>query len=106
MVQYGVGDIDIRRVVRIHNRFLRNKFEEKMESLVDVSNANYKKSLEYLFYGVDPNFPDEIFNVVEEGFRSFSENKELGLSGYTPLVNSILGADSARVNAVLKSKKH
>ena len=66
-----------------------------MESLVDVSNANYKKSLEYLFYGVDPNFPEEIHNVVEEGFRSWAENKEIGLSGYTPLVNSILGADSA-----------
>jgi hypothetical protein len=52
---FGVKDIEIKRVVRIHNRFLRNKFEEKMESLVDVSNQNYKKSLEYLFYGIDPN---------------------------------------------------
>jgi hypothetical protein len=42
-----------------------------MESLVDVSNANYKKSLEYLFYGIDPSFPDEFQNVIEEGFRSF-----------------------------------
>jgi len=103
MNEYGVTDIDIRRVVRIHNRFLRNKFEEKMESLVDVSNANYKKSLEYLFYGVDPNFPEEILNVLEEGFRPFNENRELGLCGYTPLVNSILGADSGRIASILKS---
>jgi len=77
-----------------------------MESLVDVSNASYKKSLEYLFYGIDPNFPDEIHNVVEEGFRGFNENREVGLSGYTPLVNSILGADSARLSTLLKSKRH
>ena len=57
MQQFGIDDIDIRRVIRIHNRFLRNKFEEKMESLVDVSNTNYKKSLEYLFFGLDPNSP-------------------------------------------------
>lgn len=38
MAKYGISDISIRRVVRIHNKFIRNKFEEKMESLVDVSN--------------------------------------------------------------------
>lgn len=38
--------------------------------LVDVSNNNYKKSLEYLFYGIDPKAPFEIFHVIEEGFRT------------------------------------
>jgi hypothetical protein len=41
-----------------------------MESLVDVSTSSYKKSLEYLFYGIDPNLPNEIYHVIEEGFRS------------------------------------
>jgi hypothetical protein len=63
MSLFMISDIEIKRVVRIHNRFSRNKFEEKMESLVDVSNSNYKKSLEYLFYGVDPLAPQEIFHV-------------------------------------------
>ncbi len=38
MAGFKIQDLEIKRVVRIHNRFLRNKFEEKMESLVDVSN--------------------------------------------------------------------
>jgi hypothetical protein len=46
-----------------------------MESLVDISNVYHKKSLEYLFYGVDPNYPNEIYNVIEEGFRSYNECK-------------------------------
>lgn len=46
-----------------------------MESLVDVSNSNYKKSLEYLFYGIDPLCPNEIYHIIEEGFRSSQENK-------------------------------
>lgn len=75
MQAFNIQDIEIKRVVRIHNRFLRNKFEEKMESLVDVSNSNYKKSLEYLFYGIDPKCPNEIYHVIEEGFRSPIENK-------------------------------
>ena len=38
MTKYNIKNIDIKRVVRIHNRFLRNKFEEKIETMVDVSN--------------------------------------------------------------------
>jgi hypothetical protein len=77
-----------------------------MESMVDVSNSNYKKSLEYLFYGIDPYNSQEIYHVIEEGFRPYNENMSLGICGYTPLVNSILGADSARINAFLKVRKN
>ncbi|CAK56731.1 unnamed protein product (macronuclear) [Paramecium tetraurelia] len=106
MAQYGIKDIQIKRVVRIHNKFIRNKFEEKMESLVDVSNQSHKKSLEYLFYGVDPNFQSEIYNVIEEGFRGCQESKQIGLSAYTPLVNSILGADASRIQYILNGQDH
>jgi hypothetical protein len=54
MLKFGVQDIEISKVFRIHNKFLRNKFEEKIESLVDIQNFNYKKSLEFLFFGNDP----------------------------------------------------
>ncbi len=52
-----------------------------MESLVDVSNSNYKKQLEYLFYGVDPLAPREIFHVMEEGFRSYNVNIKIWRKG-------------------------
>ncbi|CAD8156657.1 unnamed protein product [Paramecium octaurelia] len=106
MGKFGIKDIQIKRVVRIHNKFIRNKFEEKMESLVDVSNQSHKKSLEYLFYGVDPNFPSEIYNVIEEGFRSYQDSQSIGLSPYTPLVNSILGADAPRIQHLLNGQEH
>lgn len=77
-----------------------------MESMVDVSNSNYKKSLEYLFYGIDPASPSEIYHVIEEGFRSYAENLQMKLCGFTPLVNSILGADSARLNNYAGNKKN
>ena len=51
MLDLGIKDIIIKRVIRIHNKFLRNKFEEKTEQLLDVSNSFYKKHLDYLFYG-------------------------------------------------------
>lgn len=65
-----IGNINIKRVVRIHNRFLKNKFEEKMEVLTDISSMNSRKQLEYLFYGIDPNIPSELEHVIEEGFRT------------------------------------
>lgn len=55
--KFDIGGINIKRVVRIHNRFLKNKFEEKMEMLADITNVNSRKQLEYLFYGLDPNIP-------------------------------------------------
>lgn len=70
MVQYGIKDIQIKKVIRIHNRFLRNKFEEKTEIFQEYSNFNYKKCLEYLFYGIDPKVPHEINYIIEDGFRT------------------------------------
>ena len=67
---FGINGINVTRVTRIHNRYLRNRFEEKLEQLVDLSDNSYKRNLEYLFYGVDPAQPSEIHRAMEEGFRS------------------------------------
>ena len=67
---FGINGINVTRVTRIHNRFLRNRFEEKLEQLVDLSDNSYKRSLEYLFYGVDPHLTSEMHRAMEEGFRT------------------------------------
>ena len=54
MKPFGIIGINVNRVTRIHNRFLRNRFEEKLELLVDLSDRQYKRNLEYLFYGFNP----------------------------------------------------
>jgi hypothetical protein len=38
----GVKAVRVTRVSRIHNRFLRNRFEERLESVVDTSDGSYK----------------------------------------------------------------
>jgi hypothetical protein len=73
MSKFGIDGIAVTRVTRIHNRFLRNRFEEKLEQLVDLSSDSYKRKLEYLFYGIDPKLPTEIFRAMEEGFRPVHE---------------------------------
>jgi hypothetical protein len=98
MKEFGVIGINVIRVTRIHNRFLRNRFEERLEHLVDLSDTSYKRSLEYLFYGVDPSEPSEIFKAMEEGFRSQNEYKMMGMPPCVGLVNSIASAEGSRIN--------
>jgi len=96
MAEFNITDIEVKRIVRIHNRFLKNKFEDRLESLVDVSNSSYKKAVEYLFYGVDPKAPQEIFRIIEEGYRGpqvffhreiflISINRNVKMLGSAPL---------------------
>lgn len=100
---YDILDVNVNRVIRIHNRFLRNKFEEKMEILTENHPGNYKKSLEYLFYGTDPTMPSELYHILEEGFRPSSEAIEMGLCGYPTLFNSILASDCPRLQSFMKN---
>ena len=67
--------------------------------LVDLSDNLYKRSLEYLFYGVNPQAPKEIHRAMEEGFRSFNEYTDAGLPGCISLVNSVASAEIARIQA-------
>ena len=104
MRAFGVAGINVVRVTRLHNRFLRNRFEEKLEQLIDLSDASYKKSLEYLFYGVDPKLPNEIFRAMEEGFRGASDYQGLGMQHCVALVNSISSAETPRINQFLHAE--
>lgn len=104
---FGINGINVTRVTRIHNRFLRNRFEEKLEQLVDLSDNSYKRSLEYLFYGVDPNLPNEIHRAMEEGFRTPQEYQEIGggmLPSCVSLVNSVASAEIARINSFFQAE--
>lgn len=101
---YGIRGIQVTRVTRIHNRFLRNRFEEKLEQLVDIADSSYKRNLEYLFYGVDPAMPNEIYRAMEEGFRSQNEYYETQLPNCIPLVNSVASAEIARINSYFQAE--
>ena len=94
---YNINDILVKRVIRIHNRFLKNKFEEKSEILQDQMKTNYKKSLEFLFYGIDPSkTQNELVQIIEEGFQQEDKAKQ-GVCPYPALTNSILGCDAYRI---------
>lgn len=69
-----------------------------------MSSASYKKNIEYLFFGMDPNSPQEVDHIMEEGFRTVEESKKLGLCPYTPLVHTLLAGDLPRLTSYIKGK--
>jgi len=65
----GIGGLRVSRVTRIHNRHLRNQFEQRLEELVSTADGSYKRSLEYLFFSEPPELPGELARTMEDGFR-------------------------------------
>lgn len=93
------------RVTRIHNRFLRARFEARLEQLADVSDASHKRALEYLFCGESPAMPGELMRAAEEGFRDASWYGSLGMDHAVPLTNSVALADIPRLAAERKKNR-
>ena len=93
--------LKVTRVTRIHNRFLRNRFEEKLEKTVDISDPAHKRKMEYLFYGYDGRVPKEQHRVTEEGFRTPEEYRGMGLPGCIPLCNNVILAELGLIKGLL-----
>uniref|UniRef100_A0A7S1HYF6 U2A'/phosphoprotein 32 family A C-terminal domain-containing protein n=1 Tax=Eutreptiella gymnastica TaxID=73025 RepID=A0A7S1HYF6_9EUGL len=96
-IQYGLKDVKVVKVTRIHNRNLRNRFEEHLQDIVDLSDPAYKRSLEYLFFGEDPELPGDLLKALEDGLRCASDYERLGKDAGIPLTNSASICDQARV---------
>lgn len=83
------------RVTRIHNKFLRTRFEEKLDAQADMTDPQNKKYLEYLFTSTNPKHPKELLEVMEAGF---------GLNEPVPMFNSVAAAEASRLLQYSKSK--
>lgn len=101
---YGIDGLRVTRVTRIHNRQLRNLFEEALESQVNTTNGGYKRSLEYLFYGEHPRLPGELARVMEDGFRPAVEYAPSHLNAAVPLSNSVGLCDLPRLRAAIAAE--
>ncbi|KAJ8411732.1 hypothetical protein AAFF_G00153700 [Aldrovandia affinis] len=104
---HGVTGIKINRIIRIHNRALRLRFEDKLHALLaseDTFSQNYKRWLEYLFYVHDPEHAseNELLSILEEGFKSGDAYKALGRERAVPLSNSLSVCEKLRMEHTLR----
>ena len=91
MKDHNIREIVVHRVVRIHNRFLRNSYEEYIDQ--NFQDKYSKDGLEYLFYPQNLDNDQELIEVMNKGFK----NKTGESFPYTALYNTVLGADLPRI---------
>uniref|UniRef100_W5LPU9 Leucine rich repeat containing 9 n=1 Tax=Astyanax mexicanus TaxID=7994 RepID=W5LPU9_ASTMX len=94
---HNITGIKINRIIRVHNRVLRLRFEDKLHSMLTSEeppfiSQNYKRFLDYLFYAPDPERSSEgseVLCILENGFKSAESYKDLDMDGAVPLTNSV-----------------
>ncbi|XP_051873980.1 leucine-rich repeat-containing protein 9 [Pristis pectinata] len=109
----GVTGLKINRIIRVHNRILRLKYEEKIHSILSKEGSsykseNYKKMLEYLFYVFDPEIStrkNEILCILEDGFKKAEVYKFLGRDEAVPLCNSMSICEQPRIEYLQQQAK-
>eukprot|EP00644_Phytophthora_capsici_P004087 jgi/Phyca11/131523/e_gw1.107.73.1 len=114
--KYGINDIQINRVTRINNRFLRNRFQTRMEEVLEQENqsgSTLETSMEYLFYVQSPFLDDnqlrgpadsEQLFIAENGFRGFSGLGATDFGAAIKLSTSIALLDAPRITSTLVAK--
>ncbi|KAF5922784.1 hypothetical protein HPG69_013129 [Diceros bicornis minor] len=82
---YGITGVTVKRVIKVNNRILRLKFEEKFQKFLDSEDMHdsesYRKMLECLFYVFDPEVTvkkKHLLHILEKGFED-SETSKLPL---------------------------
>ncbi|XP_072284222.1 leucine-rich repeat-containing protein 9 isoform X2 [Pyxicephalus adspersus] len=93
---FGISGVKINRIVRVHNRILRSKFEDRVQDYLEgedsTANENYRKMLEYLFYTFDASFgKKDLLHILEDGFNFTKTSKlpEQEQDNSIPLSNSL-----------------
>ncbi|XP_041353285.1 leucine-rich repeat-containing protein 9-like isoform X2 [Gigantopelta aegis] len=114
--EHGIVGLKIHRIIRIHNKILKMRFDEKLSSQVEnrdgeyylaPRNTGHRKLLEYLFWVWNPEVPgglSEHIRVVEAGFHDADTYKQLGCDGAVPQSNSLSLADRHRINYEMKKR--
>ncbi|KAF7251925.1 Leucine-rich repeat-containing protein 9 [Varanus komodoensis] len=99
---YGITGVKVNHVIRVHNKVLRLKFEEKLQSFLDKEDLNesinYKKMLDYLFYISPPEASlkkKQLIQILEEGFQE--TEKVPGGKGAVQLSNSLSICECPRI---------
>ncbi|XP_053784833.1 leucine-rich repeat-containing protein 9 [Desmodus rotundus] len=79
---YGITGVKVKRIIKVNNRILRLKFEDKFQKLLDNEDMHdsesYQKMLECLFYVFDPEVTmkkKHLLQIIEKGFKDNETTK-------------------------------
>ncbi|GLI61365.1 hypothetical protein VaNZ11_003728 [Volvox africanus] len=98
----GISGMQVTGVTRIHNRWLRSRFDAALAAQqVDTSDPGHKRNMEYLLLGEHPGLPGLLDLAVEEGLPEAEQLAAQGLDGAVVVASSVFLADRFRLAAAL-----
>ncbi|XP_053459141.1 leucine-rich repeat-containing protein 9 isoform X4 [Nycticebus coucang] len=109
---YGITGVKVKRVIKVNNRILRLKFEEKFQKFLENEDIHdsehYRKMLECLFYVFDPDVTvkkKHLLQILEKGFKE-SETSKLPLRKEAViLANSLSICECPRIEFLQRKYK-
>uniref|UniRef100_A0A8C2UVI8 Leucine rich repeat containing 9 n=1 Tax=Chinchilla lanigera TaxID=34839 RepID=A0A8C2UVI8_CHILA len=108
---YGITGIKVKRVIKVNNRILRLKFEEKFQKFLDnedIHDSDYRKKLDCLFYVFDPEVTvkkKHLLQILEKGFKDSETNKLPLRKEAVILANSLSMCECPRIEFLQQKHK-
>ncbi|KAL1791201.1 leucine-rich repeat-containing protein 9 isoform X1 [Sigmodon hispidus] len=112
---YGITGVKVNRVIKVSNRILSLKFEEKFQKCLDNEDMHdleklspYQKMLECLFYVFDPEVTvkkKHLLQILEKGFKETEPNKLPLNNEAVALVNSLSMCECPRIEFLQQKYK-
>ncbi|XP_054386670.2 leucine-rich repeat-containing protein 9 isoform X2 [Pongo abelii] len=109
---YGITGVKVKRVIKVNNRILRLKFEEKFQKFLENEDMHdsesYRRMLECLFYVFDPEVSvkkKHLLQILEKGFKD-SETSKLPLKKEAIILsNSLSISECPRIEFLQQKHK-
>ncbi|XP_024305335.1 leucine-rich repeat-containing protein 9 isoform X3 [Homo sapiens] len=109
---YGITGVKVKRIIKVNNRILRLKFEEKFQKFLENEDMHdsesYRRMLECLFYVFDPEVSvkkKHLLQILEKGFKD-SETSKLPLKKEAIIVsNSLSISECPRIEFLQQKHK-
>ncbi|XP_070956184.1 leucine-rich repeat-containing protein 9 isoform X8 [Macaca nemestrina] len=109
---YGITGVKVKRIIKVNNRILRLKFEEKFQKFLENEDMHdsesYRRMLECLFYVFDPEVTvkkKHLLQILEKGFKE-SETSKLPLKKEAVILsNSLSISECPRIEFLQQKHK-
>ncbi|XP_035117929.2 leucine-rich repeat-containing protein 9 isoform X2 [Callithrix jacchus] len=109
---YGITGVKVKRVIKVNNRILRLKFEEKFQKFLENEDMHdsesHRRMLECLFYVFDPEVTvkkEHLLQILEKGFKE-SETSKLPLKKEAVILcNSLSISECPRIEFLQQKHK-
>ncbi|XP_055217915.1 leucine-rich repeat-containing protein 9 [Gorilla gorilla gorilla] len=109
---YGITGVKVKRIIKVNNRILRLKFQEKFQKFLENEDMHdsesYRRMLECLFYVFDPEVSvkkKHLLQILEKGFKD-SETSKLPLKKEAIILsNSLSISECPRIEFLQQKHK-